>query len=203
MRYWEHRSKVKMLSILALQIKYYCTLSKSLSTKSNQGHKYLNNFNAKFWTSRVACNTQGKEGSQSSSYHRIFCQTHTQMWLVFPKNASLVEPSRNRQKNIYFLDLTGSQEWKQGWLTQLCQHQIPAHILNQKCRCPWDFKVKNLYAYQPAQSQAVVYQGFSGLWCQLRDRVSFGSGPLVSDPPSVTDKGLPSNNALCHWVNTS
>ena len=58
------------------------------------------------------------------------------------------------------------------------QHQIPAHILNQKCRCPWDFKVKHLYAYGPAQRQAALYQGFSGLWRQQGDRVSFtGSGP--------------------------
>lgn len=145
-----------------------------------------------------------KKAAKAAATITFFCQTHTQVWLVFPKNASLAEPSSNRQKNICFLDFTGSQEWKQGWVTQLHQHQILAHILDQKCRCPWDFRVKSLYAYRPAQSHTVVYQGFSGLWCQQGDRISSsGSGPLVPDPPSVTGKDLPSNNALYHWVNAS
>lgn len=147
-----------------------------------------NTLTISFWTSCVACNAN----------HHIFCETHRRVWLVTPKNASLVESSRNGQKNIYLLDLTGNREWKQAWITQLYQHQTPAHILNQKCRCPWDFKVKNLYAYGPAQSQAVVYQGFS---CQQVNRVSSVSGPFASDP--VIDKDLPSNNAPCHWVNAS
>lgn len=89
-----------------------------------------------------------------------------------------------------FYDLTGSQEWKLCWVTQLCQHQIFAHIVTQKCRCPWDVSSKNCTLMDlPKPSSST--RNFTTLWCQR------GCGVSSSGSDSVTNKGLSSNNGLC------
>lgn len=139
-----------------------------------------------------------KTWAKGSYYHHIFRQTHTQIWLVFPKNASLAESSRNRQKDNYFMTWPGIKNENCAeslssvntkYLHTLSPRTAGAHGTSRSRNCM-------LMDLPKANS---LLRNFRTLWCQHRHSVS-SSG---SDPVSVTNKHLPSNNDLCLWVNAS